>query len=110
MTWMTISETARKVPTTNGKAVGTATIWRWCTRGCRGVKLEHARFGRRIAISEEALERFAATLAQAWAEGEPQKPAKPAPRKPKARTAAQREKAIAAAEARLKARGCMSVE
>lgn len=109
MTWMTISETARKVPTTNGRPVGTATIWRWCTRGCRGVKLEHARFGRRIAISEEALERFAATLAQAWAE-EPTPPTPPAPRKAKPRTAAQREKAIAAAEARLKARGCMSAE
>lgn len=109
MTWMTISETARKVPTTNGRPVGAATVWRWCTKGCKGIRLEHARFGRRIAISEEALERFATALAQAWAE-EPTPPTPPAPRKPKARTEAERKKAILDAERCIRECGCMGAE
>lgn len=112
MTWFTISEATKKVPTTNGKRVGTATIWRWCTQGIRGVKLEHARFGRRIVISDESLDRFAVELARAWTEREP-KPAKPvstATHETKSRTAAQRERAIIAAEAKLRERGCMSPE
>ena len=110
MIWLTISEAAKRVPTTSGKRAGTATIWRWCVKGCRGVKLEHARFGRRVAISEEALDRFAVELARVWAEGgdEPAKPAKPAPpRTRKPRTAAKREKDVAAAETYLREQGVL---
>ena len=109
MAWLTISEAAKKVPTTSGKRCGTATVWRWCVKGCRGVKLEHARFGRRVAISEEALDRFAVELARVWAEGdEPAKPAKSAPtRTGKGRTPARREKDVAAAETYLREQGVM---
>lgn len=102
--WMTVSEAAKRIPTTNGKRVSVPTVWRWITCGCRGVKLEHARFGRRVAISEEALDRFAVELSRVWSEREPEKPAAPN-RKPKARTSAQRERDVAAAEEYLRKQG-----
>lgn len=111
MNYLSLAEASRskKIPTSSGKPISIPTLWRWCVHGCKGVKLEHVRFGRRVAISEEALDRFAVELARVWSEPEPEKPTKPTTQhKPKPRTAAQRAKAIAAAEARLRARGCMS--
>ena len=42
----------------NRKAVNFSTIWRWATRGSRGVQLETARVGSTLVTSVEALHRF----------------------------------------------------
>ncbi|MCA9137861.1 MAG: DUF1580 domain-containing protein [Planctomycetales bacterium] len=34
------------------------TLYRWCLRGVRGVKLEHVRLGGRIITSRQAITRF----------------------------------------------------
>lgn len=62
---LSLSEAARALPRIGGKRPHCSTLWRWCRRGCNGVRLEYARIGRRIVTSEEALSRFAARLAAA---------------------------------------------
>ena len=42
----------------------TASLWRWCRHGLRGVRLEYVRCGRKIITSREALARFAHRLAE----------------------------------------------
>ncbi len=107
--YLTLAQAAKTIPTTSGSHPSIMTLWRWCTVGVKGVKLPHLRFGRRIVVTPEALERFAVELAQVWAESTEESTAKPTtPHKPKARAEAQREHAIAAAEERLRRGGYMS--
>lgn len=69
--------------------VNTATVWRWGTKGVRGVKLETIVIGGRRVTTQEAFERFvAATNPEATAT-------------PPAPTPHERRKAIAAAEREL---------
>ena len=42
----------------NGKRPAVTTLWRWATKGCRGVKLETIRIGETLCTSAEALQRF----------------------------------------------------
>jgi Protein of unknown function (DUF1580) len=42
-----------------------ATVFRWCLRGIRGVRLEHVRVGRRIMTTADALDRFLADVTAA---------------------------------------------
>lgn len=53
---------ARKIPPYRPSLV---TMWCWCRRGIKGVKLEYQRVGRRIFTSQEAMERFFNALAEA---------------------------------------------
>jgi len=41
------------------------TVWRWCSKGIQGTRLESVRAGRRILTSVEALDRFMTALAVA---------------------------------------------
>lgn len=41
-----------------GLGPSTTTLWRWRTRGIRGVRLESARLGGRVVTSVEAIRRF----------------------------------------------------
>jgi hypothetical protein len=41
-----------------GRAPSTTTLWRWRTKGIRGVRLETARVGGRVVTSVEAIRRF----------------------------------------------------
>jgi hypothetical protein len=79
-------------------------LWRWCTRGCRGIRLEHIRLGRRILTSKEAINRFGNKLALKEQECylssfDLHK------RKPKKKTGTQRHKAIQEAERELRVAG-----
>ncbi|HWB11540.1 MAG TPA: DUF1580 domain-containing protein [Pirellulales bacterium] len=67
-----------------------ATVWRWCQRGVRGIKLETIVVGGRRFTTVEALERFI-TRTTAAANREPAS----------VRTPRQRQRAIEAAEAAL---------
>ena len=60
---LTLTEATKALTAASGKRPATSTLWRWCRRGVRGIKLEYVRLGRRILTTPEALERFAKALA-----------------------------------------------
>ena len=62
---LSLAEAAVRLPRINGRKPHTATLWRWCRRGCRGTRLEYVRIGCKIATSTEALDRFFNALAAA---------------------------------------------
>ena len=91
---LSLAQAAREVPSRSGRGVSPATIWRWCSRGCKGIRLESVvcgaiRFTSRAAIAKF----FAATDAQANGE------------LPALRTPKERERAITAAEKELESAG-----
>ncbi len=61
----TLSEVAGKLPRLGGRKIHTSTLWRWASRGLRGVRLEHVRLGGRIITSLEAVQRFSESLSDA---------------------------------------------
>lgn len=64
-TIVSLTEATKTLPRVNGKRPAISTLWRWCRKGLRGVRLEYIRVGRNIATSREALSRFFAALADA---------------------------------------------
>ena len=60
---LSLGEMSRAAPPIDGKRPHPSTLYRWTTRGVRGVRLEYVRIGHRIATSREALARFAQQLA-----------------------------------------------
>jgi len=66
--YLTLSEAAKTLPRVNGRKVHTSTLWRWCRRGCKGVKLQYYRIGRTIMTTEVALQQFFTALAKVDAE------------------------------------------
>lgn len=81
-----------------------ATVFRWIRGGCRGVKLDYARAGRKIIVSRDALEDFARRLREAddirFAT-----PTVPVEDDIRPTTPRVREREVAAAKDRLRARG-----
>ena len=62
--YLTLAEAAKRLPRSNGRRVHTSTLWRWCRKGCRGVKLHYVRVGRSIRVTETGLNHFFAELAK----------------------------------------------
>ncbi len=62
---MPLSAAARLVPSTRGGRVNPSTVWRWATRGIRGVRLETVKVGGAAMTSKAALNRFFAKLSDA---------------------------------------------
>jgi hypothetical protein len=62
---LSLTEATKALPRVNGKRPSISTLWRWCRRGLRGVRLEYVRVGRGIATSRDALNRFFNALAAA---------------------------------------------
>jgi hypothetical protein len=58
-----LAELARRLPKIDGRKVAIPTIWRWCRKGLRGVRLQYTRVGRRICVSPDALSAFFAQVA-----------------------------------------------
>lgn len=83
---LTIKQAAKHVPSNPS----VSTLWRWVTKGVRGVVLESVLIGGTRLTSEEAIDRFYCDIAAA-SDGEP------AP----TRTPRQRAKAIEAADREL---------
>lgn len=105
-TFLSLPQAAKLVPTSSGRHPGTATLWRWCTKGFstpsgETVKLVHVRFGSRICVTVAALQEFAERCASAWNATTPTAPAAPAPRRkrrvPTSNADPKRAKQIAAA-------------
>ena len=63
---LTLAEAARRLSrSTNGRRMHVSTIWRWCRKGCKGIKLQYLRVGRTIMVSESALHKFFSELTRA---------------------------------------------
>ena len=62
-TVLSFSDAAKRLPRRRaGKRPHVATLYRWATRGCQGVKLETIRVGGTLCTSAEALQRFCERL------------------------------------------------
>ena len=60
---LTLAEAAKALPKLRrGKKIHVSTLYRWISRGVRGVKLEAVKLGRTRLTSKEALQRFAERL------------------------------------------------
>lgn len=59
---LTLAEAARRLPKIDSRKVAIPTIWRWCRKGLRGVRLKYVRVGRRVCVKPEALTQFFAAL------------------------------------------------
>ena len=94
-----LSQAAKVLPSIDGRRPHPSTIWRWCTRGIRGVHLEHVRVGGRVCTSADALNRFVNKLAEADSQEQSH------PTSPRPRTAERRAEEISAADAELAAAG-----
>ena len=81
-TVLSLTEATKVLPRLNGKRPSISTLWRWCRKGLRGVRLEYIRLGRSIATSEEALNRFFEALAEADEPPDAERPATPQPKQP----------------------------
>lgn len=88
---MSLSKAAKRCPT----RPHVATVWRWATRGCRGIQLETWAVGGKRFTTEEALERFMQRTTAAAVAGKPVD----------TNSTATRRRQIAAAEAELEADG-----
>jgi hypothetical protein len=86
-TRITLTEAAKIAP---GRPHN-ATLFRWCFDGCRGVRLEYERCGRRIFTTPEALRRFSRKLTAQDDRSESVEVVKP-------RSSRQREAAVSRAE------------
>ena len=62
--WMTLAQAAKLLPRVDGRKVAVSTLWRWCSRGLRGVFLAYVRVGRKICTTREALLRFFSELTE----------------------------------------------
>jgi len=95
---VTLAEASRRLPKIDGRKIAVATIWRWCRRGLRGVRLQYVRVGRRICTTHKALLHFFAALSsldeQAAQADRPSFRAKP-----KSITSKERQSALAHADA-----------
>lgn len=81
-----MADWAKALPPRNGKRVHISTLYRWTTRGVRGVRLETLPLGGTLATSREALERFFAELARVRSGGaDDAPPARPDPIPPSRR-------------------------
>jgi hypothetical protein len=61
---LTLSQAAKRLPRTNGRRIHSSTLWRWCRKGCKGVRLPYFRVGRSIMVTEDGLNRFFTELAK----------------------------------------------
>ena len=78
---LTLSQAAKQLPRVNGKRIHVSTLWRWCRKGLKGIRLEYSRVGRTIMVSDAALNRFFMSLAQADAEQADSNNYKPRPKR-----------------------------
>ncbi len=52
---ISLTEATKRLLRVDGRKPHVCTIWRWCSKGLRGVFLEYVRVGRNIRTTHEAL-------------------------------------------------------
>lgn len=82
------------------------TAYRWCTIGCRGVRLDHLHVGKKICITPAAIAKFGRELAEAW--NRPQAPTVNDHKPKRKTTQGQRAKALQDARNTLQKNGVLS--
>lgn len=102
---ITFAEAAKICPQIDGKRPSTVTIWRWATKGVRGVRLEHVRVGRRMVTTEEAINTFFRDLSSV-----PAVERAPLTNRPQKSTEKQRERQLSKTKSSLIASGMMPKE
>ena len=100
-----LADVARWLPRFQGTKIHNSTLWRWCSRGVRGVRLEYLRLGGRILTSVEAVARFSVELAKLDQQQRDDDPPAQVRQKAKRRTPAQRDRDMARARKELEAAG-----
>ncbi len=100
--YLTLTEAAKRLPRSNGRRVHTSTLWRWCRKGCCGIKLQYVRIGRSIRVTEDGLNHFFTELAKRDAQTSGPSNVKFTRRRRRQSTAAQRQAAQRDAEAVLR--------
>lgn len=55
---MSLPSAARYLGSVTGQTPHVSTLWRWCLRGCKGVKLESICIGGKRFVTRAAIERF----------------------------------------------------
>jgi hypothetical protein len=55
---MSIPDAAKHLGKLTGQKPHVSTLWRWCLKGCRGVKLESICIGGKRFVTRTAIERF----------------------------------------------------
>ncbi len=102
---LSLAQACKRIPPISGKRPHISTLYRWYDRGINGVHLECLKIGRKLAVTQEALDRF---FREAGAAGPQRRPRRmtPAP-PPKGRTPKERERAIAEAEDFLRKNGAL---
>ena len=98
-----LSEIARFLPPYQGRRIHPSTLWRWHSKGIRGVRLDTLRLGGRILCSVEAVTRFAAKLTELDQQPADDDPPAEVRQKAKRRTPIQRERDLARARKELEA-------
>jgi hypothetical protein len=66
---VTLRQAAALLPHRRGRPTAYSTVWRWATRGARGVVLETVVLGGGRVTSRQAISRFAAALTRSVAAG-----------------------------------------
>lgn len=100
--YFTLGEAAKRIQEIDGKRPHPSTLFRWYDRGIGGVRLECIRVGRKLAVTEEALDKFFREAGAAGPIRRQPRISKPAPRK---RTERQRQAGVDAAKASLRRNG-----
>ncbi len=100
-----LSDVAALLPRLHGKRLHSSTLWRWTTKGVRGVRLEYIGLGGRLLTSVEAVVRFAAKLAELDQQPANDDPPEEVRQKAKRRTPTQRDRDVARARKELEAAG-----
>ena len=57
---MTLPAAAKEFGRISGRTPHVATVWRWCSRGVRGVRLESLVIGGTRLVTQDAIDRFLA--------------------------------------------------
>ena len=98
----TLADVAARLPRLSGRRLHCSTLWRWATKGIRGIRLEYIKMGGRLVTSVEAVARFSAKLAELDQQPRDDPPAE-VRQKAKRRTPIQRERDLARARKELEA-------
>lgn len=68
-----LASAARRLPRLRGgRPVSPSTLWRWATKGLRGIKLETIKVGGTTCTSMEALRRFFAAISLECSSNQPE--------------------------------------
>jgi hypothetical protein len=73
---LSLTDAAEFLGKLTGRKPHVSTLWRWCLKGCRGVRLESICIGGKRFVTAAALEKFIADSTAAR-DGQPQKPSAP---------------------------------